>query len=174
LALLQKKLPEIYFLYPSQAEGLFTGRGEFSQSDVIRKLFALSTIQQMHKPNIRNLIFFLMELLMATVIGIVVRKFSEIYLFEIDFSYVLIFNYLLSTLGIAIPGYYYLKFYGNKEIFVGALFSALTFIFFGFIAFLLLGALNFSVVGFDNSGLIIPIIFGVIGFNIFAFGIKPN
>ena len=89
-----------------------------------------------------------------------------------NFSYVLVVNYLFSTIGIAIPGYYYLKFYGNIKIFIGALFSALTFIFFGFITFIMLGSFGFSIISFEYSGLIIPLIFGVIGFNIFAFRIK--
>lgn len=132
----------------------------------------MSKFIQMSK-TIINLLFFLVELTFAFLFGIIARRFSEIYFLNISFSYLLIINYLFSIIGIAVPGFYYLKLYNNRKIFIAALLSSLIFILFGFILFILLGALNFSIVGFEYSGLIIPLLLGVIGFNIFAFKIKP-
>lgn len=120
-----------------------------------------------------NLLFFLIQLTIAIFFGIIAQKFSETYLLNISFSYLLIINYLFSIIGIALPGFYYLKLYSNRKIFIAALLSSLIFILFGFILYILIGALNFSIVGFEYSGLIIPLLLGVIGFNIFAFKIKP-
>jgi len=105
-------------------------------------------------------------------LGIGARKFSETYFCNFDFDFVLVINYLFSMLGIVIPGYFYLKLFGNKKIFLGALSSCITFIFFGWILAILLIVFDFYFVQYTYSALIIPLIFGVLGFNIFAFRIK--
>jgi|SRR5690554_1252885 len=125
----------------------------------------------MNKTRIRNFTFALAELIVSVILGLIARHFSENIFSNLSLSFILLINYLFSSLGIAIIGYYYLKYYGKREIFFGALLSSFTFIFFSCVTYILLLSLGINFV-FPNSGLIIPLFFGVIGFNIFAFRIK--
>lgn len=130
----------------------------------------------MHTVLKRKIIFVVLELILGITLGLFALSISENLWKYIDSIIVaFLFVYLVSVVGLAIPGYFYLKLYGNKEIFIGAVFSAIVWTLFAIFLYIILtffAGITF-LIG-KEMGLIFPLIFGVIGFNHFAFIIKKN
>ena len=122
----------------------------------------------------RKIGFFILEIILGITIGLMALAFSE-KLWEYTDSIIIIFLfvYIFSIFGIVIPGYFFLKLYGNKEVFVGAIFSAIVWTLFStFLYIILIYFFDIEALQSKEAGLIFPLIFGVIGFNSFAYNLK--
>jgi hypothetical protein len=122
----------------------------------------------------RRIVFIILELISGITIGLFTLSLSEkLWKFTDSMIVVFLFVYIISIIGIAVPGYFYLKLYGNKEVYIGAIFSSIVWAFFGIFAYIILTYfIGIAFLSTMQAGLIFPLIFGVIGFNHFAFGIK--
>jgi hypothetical protein len=124
----------------------------------------------------RKIAFIIYELISGITLGILALSLSEKLWKNPDSVIIMfLFFFIISIIGISIPGYFYLKLYGNIEVFIGAVFSSIVWVLFGIFVYIIL-AFFIGVVFLATMelGLIFPIIFGVIGFNHFAFGIKKT
>lgn len=124
----------------------------------------------------RKIVFIIYELISGITIGILALSLSEkIWKYTDSVIVLFLFVYIISIIGIAIPGYFYLKLYGNIEVYVGAIFSSIVWALFGIFVYIILTYfIGVVFLATMELGLIFPIIFGVIGFNHFAFGIKKT
>ena len=122
----------------------------------------------------RKISFFILELILGITTGLLALDFSEkLWDYTDSIIIIFLFVYILSIVGIGIPGYYFLRLYGNKEVFVGAIFSSIVWILFStFLYIILVYFLDIHVLQSKEAGLIFPLVFGVIGFNHFAFNLK--
>jgi hypothetical protein len=122
----------------------------------------------------RKIVFIILELISGITIGLFALSVSEkLWKYTDSIIVVFLFVYIISIIGIAVPGYFYLKLYGNIEVYVGAIFSSIIWALFGIFAFIILAYfIGVAFLPTMEAGLIFPLIFGVIGFNHFAFGIK--
>lgn len=126
----------------------------------------------------RKITFFTLELILGITIGLFCvygynNNMTE--LNNIPLILIFCFTYLFSIAGIAIPGYFYLKLYGNKEMYVPAIFSAMVwtlFAIFGYIILAFFISIKLPFLYSPEGGLIFILIFSVIGFNSFAFNSK--
>lgn len=124
----------------------------------------------------RKVSFFIIELILGITFGLFAVSYSERLSDYTDSIIIaLLFVYVISIIGIAIPGYFFLKFHGNKEVFVAAIFSSTVWAFLSIFLYIILAFfVNLSILQTRESGLIFPVIFGVIGFNHFAYNLKNN
>lgn len=124
----------------------------------------------------RKVSFFIIELILGITFGLFAVSYSERLSDYTDSIIIaLLFVYFISIIGIAIPGYFFLKFHGNKEVFVAAIFSSTAWAFLSIFLYIILAFfVNLSILQNRESGLIFPVIFGVIGFNHFAYNLKNN
>ena len=123
-----------------------------------------------------KIIFIILELISGITIALLTLSLSEkLWDFTDSIIVVFLFVYFISIVGIAVPGYFYIKLYGNKEVYVGAIFSSIVWTFFAiFIYIILTYFFGFTILASKEAGLIFPLIFGVIGFNQFAFNLNNN
>lgn len=118
--------------------------------------------------------FFILELILGIVIGLLAVSFSEkIILYTDSIIIMLLFVYSMAMIGITIPGYFFLKLNGNKKVFIAAIFSSIVWTLFAiFLYTILTYFFGIEMLQSKESGLIFPVIFGVIGFNHFALNLK--
>ena len=122
----------------------------------------------------RKVFFIISELISGITLGLFALYVSDkLWEYTDSIIIVFLFVYIISIIGIAIPGYFYLKLYGNIEVYVGAIFSSIVWALFGIFTYIILTYfIGINFLATREAGLIFPLIFGVIGFNHFAFGIK--
>jgi len=126
---------------------------------------------------LKRKIFFIISELIAgiTIVYFALFLFEKLWKHPDSVIIMLLFIFIISIIGISIPGYLYLKLYGNKEVFIGAVFSLIVWELFGIFAYIILAYfIGIVFLATMELGIIFPIIFGVIGFNSFAFGIKKT
>ncbi|OYU82833.1 MAG: hypothetical protein CFE24_13940 [Flavobacterium sp. BFFFF2] len=83
--------------------------------------------------------------------------------------------YLTALSGVAIPGYFYLKKYGNIEIYIGALFTAIAWTFLAFFLYIILVFfVHIDLLASPEAGLIFPVLFGIFGFNHFVIKVEKT
>lgn len=124
----------------------------------------------------RKIIFVILELISGITFGFFALFISEkLWKYTDSIIVIFLFVYLISIIGLAIPGYFYLKLYANKEVFIGAVFSSIVWTLFAIFLFVILNFfVGITFLASKEAGLIFPLIFGVIGFDHFAFTIKKN
>jgi hypothetical protein len=122
----------------------------------------------------RKVSFFILELILGILIGLLAVSFSEKILDYTDSIIMMfVFVYIMAMIGILIPGYFFLRLNGNKEVFIGAIFSSIVWTLFAIFLYIILAYLGgIDMLQSKESGLIFPVIFGVIGFNHFAYHLK--
>ncbi|MES2812865.1 MAG: hypothetical protein V4670_10390 [Bacteroidota bacterium] len=122
----------------------------------------------------RKIVFTILELTSSITIGLFALSISEkLWNFTDSIMILFLFVYSSSILGIIIPGYFFLKLNGNKEIYIGAIASSIIWMFIAIFIYIILAFfIGIIFLGTKEAGLIFPLIFGVIGFNHFAFNIK--
>lgn len=126
----------------------------------------------------RKIIFFILELILGITFGlfcVYTYNTNMTELNDIPLILVFCFTYIFSIAGIAIPGYFYLKLYGNKEMYVPAIFSSTVWTLFAIFLYIILAffiPFNLTILLSPEGGLIFILIFSVIGFNSFAFNSK--
>src|SRR5438046_985510 len=113
----------------------------------------------------RKIVFIILELISGITIGLFALSLSEkLWKYTDSILVVFLFVYIISIIGIAFPGYFYLKLYGNKEVYIGAVFSSIVCALFGIFVYILLTyIIGIARLGTMEAGLIFPLLFGVIG-----------
>lgn len=124
----------------------------------------------------RKITFTILELISGSILGFFALFISEkLWSFTDSIVVIFVFVYVLSIIGVIIPGYFFLKLNGNKDIYVGAIFSSLVWTFFSIFIFIILAYfVGVKFLASKEAGLIFPLIFAIIGFNHFAFNLKNN
>lgn len=124
----------------------------------------------------RKLIFIISELIAGiTIVHFALFLSEKLWKYPDSVILMLLFVFIISIIGISIPGYFYLKLYGNIEVFIGAIFSSIVWVLFGIFVYIILAYfIGIDFLATMELGLIFPVIFGIIGFNHFAFGIKKT
>ena len=124
----------------------------------------------------RKITFTILELISGGAIGLLALSISEkLWSFTDSIMILFLFVYISSIFGIIIPGYIFLKLNGNQDVYIGAIFSSIVWTFFAiFIYIILTYFIGMTFLASKEAGLIFPLIFGVIGFNHFAFNLKNN
>ncbi len=124
----------------------------------------------------RKITFTILELISGGAIGLLALSISEkLWSFTDSIMILFLFVYISSIFGIIIPGYIFLKLNGNQNVYIGAIFSSIVWTFFAiFIYIILTYFIGMTFLASKEAGLIFPLIFGVIGFNHFAFNLKNN
>lgn len=116
------------------------------------------------------------QFLLSLIFGLFSIKFSNYYWLITDSIFFFLgITYFFALLGIIIPGYIYIKLCGDGETFIFSLFSSIAFIFISVFLYIILTYLfSFEILASREVGLIFPLSFGIIGFNIFAFSKKKT
>ena len=124
----------------------------------------------------RKITFTILELISGGANGLLALSISEkLWSFTDSIMILFLFVYISSIFGIIIPGYIFLKLNGNQNVYIGAIFSSIVWTFFAiFIYIILTYFIGMTFLASKEAGLIFPLIFGVIGFNHFAFNLKNN
>ena len=124
----------------------------------------------------RKITFTILELISGGAIGLLALSISEkLWSFTDSIMILFLCVYISSIFGIIIPGYIFLKLNGNQNVYIGAIFSSIVWTFFAiFIYIILTYFIGMTFLASKEAGLIFPLIFGVIGFNHFAFNLKNN
>jgi hypothetical protein len=80
-----------------------------------------------------------LELISGITIGLFALSLSKkLWKFTDSIIVVFLLVYIISIIGIAVSGYFYLKLYGNKEVYTGAIFSSIVWTFFGIFIYIIL------------------------------------
>lgn len=112
----------------------------------------------------------LTEAMLSTAFGIFAIYYVGNDLMLDSISITLAFVYFAALVGILGPGYFYLRKIKHNERFVIASAFAVAWIFLAIFTYIILAFfVNLNSFQSKESGLIFPIIFGIVGFNIIAF-----
>ncbi len=121
---------------------------------------------------LKKAILILFQLILGTLLGIITyHKFKDLGLFDI------IIIHFMATVGIAIPGFMYLKTEKNLYAFLPSFMFGIVSIMFGIFIYIVLAYFilsRFDILSTEISAILIPVSIGIIGFNIFAFNINKT
>jgi len=118
-------------------------------------------------------LFFIIEFCSATSLGLISLHISKDLTLITSVTAELLFVYATSIIGIALPGYFYLRRYGKLSIYIGAIFSSVAWTFLAIFIYIISAYfVGINILQSQEAGLFFPVLFGVVGFNIFAYNIN--
>ncbi|SFU42099.1 hypothetical protein SAMN05216480_10342 [Pustulibacterium marinum] len=121
---------------------------------------------------IKITILVLFQLSLGISLGIIAfHKWNDLSILDI------VLIHLSAALGIALPGYIYLKSINNTYAFLPSLVSAIVCTFLGIFAYMLLAFFILSSIEILHNevvAILVPVIIGTLGFNKFAFNINKR